>query len=78
MVKLLFNGGTGHPGNKALHQQLLLTSTYVYMGNLSVTLPLAADDTVALAVENFDDAGTNQALASHTYFAGCKLHDTNS
>jgi len=78
MVKLLFNGGTGHPGNKALHQQLLLTSTYVYMGNLSVTLPLAADDTVALAVENFDDAGTNQAGATHTYFAGCKLHDTNS
>ena len=78
MVKLLFNGGTGHPGNKALHQQLLLTSTYVYMGNLSVTLPLAADDTVALAVENFDDAGTNTASATHTYFAGCKLHNTNS
>ena len=48
------------------------------MGNFSVTLPLAASNTVALAVENFDDAGTNQALASHTYFAGCKLHDTNS
>ena len=48
------------------------------MGNLAFTVPLGVGDTVQLAVENFDDAETNTASATHTYFAGCKLHDTNS
>jgi hypothetical protein len=76
MIKLLFNGGTGSPGNKALFQQIMLSSIYPYMGNLSAALPLDAADTVALAVENFQTTTTTEA--GHTYFAGFKLTATNS
>ena len=76
MIKLLFNGGTGSPGNKALFQQIMLSSVYAYMGNLSAALPLDAADTVAMAVENFETTTTTEA--GHTYFAGFKLTATNS
>ena len=76
MIKLLFNGGTGSPGNKALFQQIMLSGVYAYMGNLSAALPLDAADTVAMAVENFETTTTTEA--GHTYFAGFKLTATNS
>ena len=78
MCKLLVNGSAGGAAGRIVHQEFTLASTYQYQSALSGVVPLDVGDTVAFAIESFDDAGTNTALTDDVYFAGFKITSTNS